>query len=346
MYRAIMEKDSAYEGIFYVGVRTAGIFCRPICPARKPKFESVEFFATRQDALYGGYRPCLRCRPMEVGPRPPDLVERLLRAVEKAPSGRLREADLRAMDIDPSTARRQFQRYFGMTFHAYHRARRMGLALHEVRKGNDVIDAQIDTGFESASGFREAFAKVFGTPPSGAKDLRCLYARWMETPLGSMLGLAGDEGLYLLEFVDRRGLENEIRRLRKRLKCAVVPGTNGHLEKIDRELRNYFTGKSIDFSVPLVPIGTEFQQQVWRQLLQIQPGLTRSYAEMAALLGRPAAVRAVGRANGDNTLSIVIPCHRVIGTDGSLTGYGGGLWRKKWLLDHEQEFTAAGQTLA
>ena len=94
-----------------------------------------------------------------------------------------------------------------------------------------------------------------------------------------------------------------------------------------------------------MPIGTEFQQQVWRQLLQIQPGLTRSYAEMAALLGRPAAVRAVGRANGDNTLSIVIPCHRVIGTDGNLTGYGGGLWRKKWLLEHEQEFTAAGQTL-
>jgi AraC family transcriptional regulator of adaptative response/methylated-DNA-[protein]-cysteine methyltransferase len=337
MYRALMEKDSSFEGIFYVAVKTTGIFCRPTCTARKPKRENIEYFATPQEALYAGYRPCLRCRPMENGQRPPALVVRLLRAVEQAPTERFRDEDLLGLNIDPSTARRQFKRYFGMTFHAYHRARRMGLALHEVRKGNDVIDAQIETGFESASGFRDAFAKVFGKAPSSAKNVNCLYARWLETPLGAMLALADDDGLHLLEFVDRRGLENELLRLTRR-KCAIVPGDHRHLEQIAAELHGYFSGASLSFNVPLAPAGSEFQMQVWRQLQRIPPGETRSYGEMAAALGRPSAVRAVGRANGDNTLSIVIPCHRVIGADGSLTGYGGGLARKQWLLEHERKY--------
>ena len=343
MYRAMLEKDSSFEGIFFVGVRTTGIFCRPICPARKPKLENVEYFATARDALYGGYRPCLRCRPMEGGQRLPELLDRLMQAVEKVPAGRLSEADLRALDIDPSTARRQFKRYFGMTFHAYHRARRMGLALHQVRKGNDVIDAQLETGFESASGFRDAFARVFGTSPSLAKGTHCLYARHLETPLGPMLALADDTGVRLLEFVDRRGLENEIRRLTRRLKCAVVPGRHRHLDNIDADLRRYFSGAALDFTASLAPLGSDFQMQVWRQLQRIPPGEMLSYGDMATAIGRPSAVRAVGRANGDNTLSIVIPCHRVIGADGSLTGYGGGLWRKQWLLEHEQKYRSRGK---
>ena len=264
-----------------------------------------------------------------------------MRVVEMVPAGRLREADLRAMDIDPSTARRQFKRYFGMTFHAYHLARRMGLALHEVRKGNDVIDAQLETGFESASGFRDAFAMVFGTSPSLAKGINCLYARHLETPLGPMLALADDAGVRLLEFVDRRGLENEIRRLTRRLKCAVAPGRHRHLDNIDADLRAYFSGASLDFTASLAPLGSDFQMWVWRRLQRIPPGETLSYGDMAAAIGRPSAVRAVGRANGDNTLSIVIPCHRVIGADGSLTGYGGGLWRKQWLLVHERKHRGA-----
>src|SRR5258706_10058023 len=133
MYQALLNRDPSFEGIFYVGVRTTGIFCRPTCTAKKPARENVDFFATPNEALHGGYRPCLRCHPMDPDKRPPGLIERLRAEVERAPGGRLTDKELADLKIDPSTARRQFQRHYGMTFQAYHRARRMGLALREVR---------------------------------------------------------------------------------------------------------------------------------------------------------------------------------------------------------------------
>src|SRR6202163_3707960 len=166
MYRALVNRDASFEGIFYVGVRTTGIFCRPTCTAKKPARENVDFFATQSEALHGGYRPCLRCHPMDPGKRPPKLIERLRVEVERAPDGRLTDKELTALAIDPSTARRQFKRHYGMTFQAYHRARRMGLALSEVRKGSRVDEARNGSGFESESGFREAFTKIFGEPPT------------------------------------------------------------------------------------------------------------------------------------------------------------------------------------
>ena len=336
MFRAFTERDSEYEGVFFTAVRTTGIFCRPTCPARKPKRENVEFFATAGGAMYAGFRPCLRCRPMEHGSRPPPLVARLQAAIEAAPSGRIRDGDLRAMGVDPSTARRQFQKHFGMSFHAYHRARRMGMALQNVRQGGAVIDAQLDQGFESGSGFREAFAKVFGQAPANADKAACLLARWIETPLGSMLALADDAGLHLIEFTDRRGLEREILLLRKRTHGAIVPGAHRHLDAIAAQIGEYFAGTRQEFDVPLAFHGSEFQCRVWNELRRIAPGTTRSYSEMARRVGRPLAVRAVGTANGANPLCIVVPCHRVIRADGSLCGYGGGIWRKQWLLDHER----------
>lgn len=343
MFRAFNERDSEYEGVFFVAVKTTGIFCRPTCSARKPKPENVEFFATGRDAMYAGFRPCLRCRPLENGSRPSALVEQLRKAIEAAPSGRIREGDLRDMGIDPSTARRQFQKHFGMTFHAYHRARRMGLALQKVRKGTAVIDAQLDEGFESGSGFREAFAKVFGQPPANAGKAACLLARWIDTPLGSMLALADDAGLHLIEFTDRRGLEREILMLRRRTGSAIVPGSHRYLDQIAREIGEYFAGTRTEFDTPVVMHGSDFQQRVWNELQRIPPGTTRSYSDMAARVGRPAAIRAVGTANGANPLCIVVPCHRVIRADGSLCGYGGGIWRKQWLLDHENEMVEAAK---
>jgi AraC family transcriptional regulator of adaptative response/methylated-DNA-[protein]-cysteine methyltransferase len=298
--------------------------------------ENVEYFGTTRDALLGGYRPCSRCHPLEKERPAPELVRRLCESIEQAPEGKVTSADLLALGIDPSTARRQFQRYYGMTFHAYHRARRMGLALHQVRSGGSVIEAQLDTGFDSASGFWEAFRRVFGTAPSQSAKVHCLQARTIETPLGATLALADREGLHLLEFADRRGLENEIGRVRERLKCAIVPGNNSILEVIAQELAAYFAGTSLTFSVPLVLGGSVFERSVWEMLRRIQPGETWSYAELALRLGRASATRAVGRANGRNNLALVIPCHRVIRADGSLCGYGGGIWRKQWLLDHER----------
>ena len=343
MYRALVNRDTTFEGVFFVGVKTTGIFCRPTCPARKPKPENVEYFPNTRDALYAGYRPCARCQPMDTEKQAPDLVRKLRDLVEQAPSGKITGVQLRALGIDPSTARRQFQRYCGMTFAAYHRARRMGLALHEIRDGESVIGAQIDHGYDSASGFLDAFKDVFGTPPSKAEQAACLSAKWIDTPLGAMLALADNDGLHLLEFVDRRGLENEIGHIRRRTRSVVVPGENTHLRTIAAELKDYFAGKSLRFSVPVVVHGSTFEGSVWRELQTIAPGATRSYSEMAERLQNARAVRAVGRANGRNCIAIVIPCHRVIRADGSLCGYGGGVWRKQWLLAHERRGVAGSQ---
>ena len=339
MYRALVNRDTTFEGVFFAGVRTTGIFCRPTCPAKKPKAENVEYFASSAEALYAGYRPCSRCRPLDRDKQAPELVRRLCEAVEQSPGQRISDSDLRSMGIDPSTARRQFRRYYGLTFQAYSRARRMGLALHEIRGGESVIGAQLDHGFESASGFWEAFKQLFGAPPSRAEGVNCLYARWIDTPLGAMVALGGEDGIHLLEFVDRRGLENDILKIRKRAKCFIVPGNNSHLDQIGEEVKKYFSGSAMRFTVPVVTAGSSFEQAVWKLLQTIPPGRTWSYAQLAQKLGKPGASRAVGRANGRNCLAIVIPCHRVIRADGELCGYGGGIWRKKWLLEYERQTT-------
>lgn len=338
MYRALVNRDASFEGIFLVGVRTTGIFCRPTCPSKKPARENVEFFPSRNEALIGGYRPCLRCHPMDPVQPAPELIERLRAEVEKAPDGRLTDKELAAIAIDPSTARRQFKRYYGMTFQAYHRARRMGLALREVRRGERVEDARNGSGFASESGFREAFTKIFGEPPTTAKRRDCLFAERLTTPLGTMLAVADEEGLRLLEFGDRRALENELPLLRQRLKKTVVPGEHPCLTATRKQLADYFAGKNLSFDIPLAPAGSEFQLRAWKILCSIPVGETRSYSWMAEKLGDPGARRAVGRANGTNMMAIIIPCHRVIRADGSLCGYGGGLWRKKWLLEHERKW--------
>lgn len=336
MYDALVQRDSTFEGIFFVGVRTTGIFCRPTCSAKKPARQNVEFFPSPNEALHGGYRPCLRCRPMDPVQRPPELIERLRAEVEKAPDGRLTDKELAGLAIDPSTARRQFKRHYGMTFQAYHRARRMGLALREVQKGERVENVRNGSGFESQSGFRDAFTKIFGETPTAAKRQGGLFAERIETPLGSMLAIADDAGLRLLEFVDRRALERELTILRSRLQTNVVPGEHRYLGQVRKQLGDYFSGKNLEFTVPLAPVGSPFQLRDWQMLQTIPLGETRSYSWMAEQMGDKEMRRAVGRANGENMLCIIIPCHRVIRADGTLCGYGGGLWRKKWLLEHER----------
>src|SRR5437660_448187 len=315
MYRALVNRDSSFEGIFFVGVRTTGIFCRPTCTAKKPARQNVDFFATPSEALHGGYRPCLRCNPMDPSERPPKLIERLRAEVERAPDGRLTDKELAALSIDPSTARRQFKRHYGMTFQAYHRARRMGLALRDVRKSGRVDEARNGSGFESQSGFREAFTKIFGEPPTTARARDPLLAERIDTPLGAMIAVADDEGLRLLEFADRRALESELSTLRQRLKTNVVPGEHRHLKAVRSQLADYFSGKNLEFDIPLAPVGSPFQLRAWKILQAIPVGETRSYSWMAKRLGDENARRAVGRANGTNMICIVIPCHRVIRAD-------------------------------
>ena len=201
--------------------------------------------------------------------------------------------------------------------------------------------AAFEQGYESLIAFYDAFRALLDTTPARGRDTQPLYFTRIDTPLGPMLAAASDDGLALLEFIDRRMLETQLRRLSTALGNAIVPGTNAILEQTVTELKEYFEGNRRQFTVPLVFAGSDFQQGVWRELLTVPYAATRSYGEQARRLGKPEAVRAVARANGDNRIAIIIPCHRIIGSDGKLTGYGGGIHRKRWLLDHEMR-TAGG----
>jgi len=352
MFRALVERDTSLDGVFVAAIRTTGIFCRPGCGARKPLRRNVEFFAAPREAMHAGYRPCKRCKPLDAGAVRPEWVALIVAAVEASKDRRVSGDDLRAMGIAPERASRWFKANYGMTFQAYCRARRMGEAMKMIREGTSVGRVAAKTGYESESGFREAFENIFGAPPhpqpgkaragDGPQQPRELVACWVETPLGPMLGAASDAGVSLLEFVDRRALATQIATLRRRVAGIVRPGTNTHLERLKRELGAYFAGRSATFTATVESPGTEFQSRVWDALRAIPSGTTRSYLDIARQIGRPTATRAVARANGDNRLAILIPCHRVIGADGSATGYGGGIWRKEWLLEHEREMAGKG----
>jgi AraC family transcriptional regulator, regulatory protein of adaptative response / methylated-DNA-[protein]-cysteine methyltransferase len=338
-YQAMIDKNSEYEGIFFVGVKTTGVFCRPTCPARKPLFENCEFFETAQEALLASYRPCKRCQPLSHPNQVSKLIQKLVEAVEENPEKRWKDEDFNRLSVDASTARRQFKKRFGMTFVGYARARRMGIAMKQIRGGEAVIEAQLSTGYESSSGFRDAFSKIMGAAPTKLNSENILRASWLDTPLGPMVAIADDQMLYLLEFVDRRGLEREVERLRKRTKSAIIPGHTQPISSIERELRLYFAGELKEFKTPLYYLGSPFQKRVWEELKKIPLGETRSYAHIANAMGKPTAYRAVAQANGANQLCLIIPCHRVINTNGELGGYGGGLKRKEWLINHEKGMT-------
>jgi AraC family transcriptional regulator of adaptative response/methylated-DNA-[protein]-cysteine methyltransferase len=336
MLRAFEASDGTFDGVFLTAVRTTGIFCRPACPARKPKPENIEFYPSVQSALQAGYRPCLRCRPMEQEGGAPAWLRPLLDLVEQDPTARITDQAIRDLDLEPVRVRRWFRATYGMTFHAWQRARRLGLALGRIREGEDLTRAAYGHGYESPSAFRDAFSRLFGDTPGQSRDLRPVHLSRIATPLGPMVAGASDAGISLLEFADRPMLETQCRRLRQRLPVALVPGRHPLIEQLEEELAGYFEGVVREFSVPLEISGTPFQERAWAYLRSIPHGETRSYDQEARAIGRPGAHRAVGRANGDNRLAILIPCHRVVRSDGSLSGYGGGLWRKRWLLERER----------
>jgi AraC family transcriptional regulator of adaptative response/methylated-DNA-[protein]-cysteine methyltransferase len=336
MQRASRSRDASYDGVFFLAVKTTGIFCRPSCPAKKPKPENVDYFPSAREALFAGFRPCLRCRPLDTDGRPPDWVGGLLSEIERDPAARLNDLELRRRGLEPARVRRFFQKEYGMTFHAYRRARRLGGALDLIRRGERAEDAGWDAGYESSSGFREAFAKTFGARPGAARDADCVRIGWVESPVGPLLLGATGGGVALLEFTDRRALETQLATLRKRTGRALVPGTNDHVETAKEQLGEYFAGRRRDFELPIEAPGTPFENEVWDALRRIPYGETRSYEQLATEVGRPGGSRAVGQANGRNRVAIVIPCHRVVNKGGELGGYGGGLWRKRFLLDLEQ----------
>ena len=336
MQRAYLQSDATYDGVFVLGVQTTGVFCRPSCGARKPQPKNVDFFATAREAVFAGYRPCKRCQPMAAAGEPPQWVRQLLSHIDRSPDQRITDTSIRSLGIDPARARRYFKRNYGMTFQAYCRGRRLGSALAQIRKGEKLDHVTLGHGYESHSGFRDAFARTFGTPPGKARTTDCLLVTWIESPLGPLIAGATDKHLVLLEFTERRMLEAQFVTVQKVFKRPILPGDNTVLRKTREELSAYFKGTLRKFTVPFEYPGSEFQKRVWDGLLKIPYGKTISYEELADRINAPHAQRAVGHANGVNRIAIVIPCHRVVNKGGKLGGYGGGLWRKQRLLELEQ----------
>jgi len=251
-----------------VAVATTNVFCRPGCPAPAPRAVNTERLATAREALFAGYRPCLRCRP---------LAER----------------------------------------------------------GGNVTDAEL----RRAEALRPALAAARRTRRhrSGA---RAVVLSLVHTPLGRMLAGVTDDGLALLEYTDRPMLPTQLATLTRRLRRPLVAGRHPLHDELQAQLDAYFAGHRQTFDLPVVAPGSPFQERVWAALRRIAPGATVSYEELAAGVGHPGAQRAVGTANGANRLAVVIPCHRVVHKSGETGNYGGGRWRKAWLLDHERAMTA------
>ncbi len=334
-YKAFIERDSSFEGVFVVGVKTTGIFCRPTCPA-KPKLENIEFYPSAQEAMQHGYRPCKVCKPLEKEGNPPAGINRLLKYMEENPAIKIKDADLEKMELEPNQVRRWFMKNYKMTFHAYQRMHRINNAFQRFQSGQSVTNVAFDSGYDSLSGFGSTFKQIIGASPQKSKDKRIVTMTRIETELGTMIAGATGKGICMFEFADYKLIDLELKQLETALKAPLVQGDSVFFEQLRDQLEQYFRGERREFDIPLDLVGTDFQKKVWLGLLQIPYGCTTTYACQAELLGMPSAVRAVANANGKNKVSIILPCHRVIGADGTLTGYGGGIWRKKKLLELEQ----------
>lgn len=340
-YQALLNRDSQFLGSFVAAVKTTGIFCLPTCTARKPKKHNVDFYPDAAAALRAGYRPCKICTPTSSGVEmPPDVYQAMsMIAGKEAP--RVRDADLRAAGIVPETVRRWCKRRFGMTFQAYQRLLRLNASYSALKSGSGVLEAGLAANYESESGFYHAYERVMRQSPGARGRTPVITIQHIDTSLGPMLAGTSDQGLCLLEFTDRRMLETQLNTLHKRLGAVYLYGDNDILAQTKAQLAAYFDGSLTRFTIALDTPGTEFQNEVWKVLQRIPYGQTQSYAAQAREIGRPRAVRAVAAANGHNRIAIIIPCHRVIGSDGSLTGYGGGMPRKRWLLAHEARVAEA-----
>lgn len=336
MYQASFEKNSDFEGVFWMGVKTTGIFCRPTCTARKPKPENVEFFDNTKDAIKKGYRPCKVCKPLENPDETPVEIQKLMDELSADPSLKFKDYDLVKRGLEPANVRRWFLKHHGMTFHTFQRMFKINSAFKKLQQGENVLDVALDNGYESLSGFNDSFKNVFGVSPKNSKMQKIVDLKRIETPLGTMIACANENGICMLEFSDRKALPTELKDISKHFDANIVQGENPHFKTLEKELEEYFEGKLKDFTVPLAPVGTDFQKKVWKILRTIPYGTTRTYQQQADILGNPKAVRAVANANGLNKISIIIPCHRVIGSNGTLTGYGGGIWRKQKLLELEK----------
>lgn len=316
----------------FTAVITTGIFCNDQCPAQPPRTENQLKLKSVRDCLGIGCRPCKRCKPMHVDGGP-EWLQPLFNLVEAQDKKQelVDEQRLRTLGLSKQYLGRWFATHHDMTFDAYCRTRRLAAEL-----GTRFCDQQS----EDVVGRKTRFQALLKRKSSALATTECaqtLLVNRLLTPLGPMIVCSSEQGICMLEFADRRMLETQVVRIAKLFDAQFRVGVNAPIRQLACELDEYFAGMRTQFDVQLMDFATEFQNSVWEQLKSIPLGKTSTYQQLAVQLKKPQAVRAVGRANGDNRISILIPCHRVVGSDGSLTGYGGGLDRKKWLLDHERK---------
>ncbi|MGQ0589669.1 MAG: bifunctional DNA-binding transcriptional regulator/O6-methylguanine-DNA methyltransferase Ada [Sphingosinicella sp.] len=330
-WAAFERRDRAWDGRLVGGVRTTGIYCRPSCPARRPKRENVEFFPDGAGARAAGYRACLRCEPDEVNrvEIALDKAYRLLRQADEAPS---LETLAEAVGYSPHHFHRLFKRATGVTPAAYYRNLRARRAEAALSENDRITDAIYDAGYSGPARFYADAKGRLGMTPSAWRDGgRGETIRWAtaQTDLGTMLVAATDKGICRLSF------DEDENALRARFPNAEI--AHGGDEMTELVLRTVAAVNAPEkpHDLPLDVHGTAFQEAVWRELQKIPAGETRTYAQIAAAVGRPAAVRAAGTANGANNVAVLIPCHRVIRTDGTPGGYAYGLERKAKLLARE-----------
>jgi AraC family transcriptional regulator of adaptative response/methylated-DNA-[protein]-cysteine methyltransferase len=337
LHRALERRDREAGHGFLYGVRSTKVVCRFDCPARTPKPQNRVFFTSLEEAASAGYRPCLRCRP---GGEKEPLAAELKALLDEAPEKRWSEAELLRLGYCPRSVRRAFIRTYGRSFLDMARKARVVRGSLAARRGERMIEAQLDAGFESASGFREAAGRLLGRSLQELRRPSPLGLTFITTPIGVMAAAATKDALWVLEFADRAELAEELLAAERGSGLALSLSSNEGTEAIEREVAAYFAGDLEAFSQRPVRYGSRFLSGVHDALSTISPGTTISYKELAEKIGRPGAFRAVARANAANRLALIVPCHRVIASNGKLSGYAGGVWRKQWLLEHEKRHAA------
>ncbi len=341
-WEMVEQRSVAADALFVYAVKTTGVFCRPSCPSRRPLRGSVEFFATPELARAAGYRPCKRCQPGGEHPQQKlvglacDYIERNLDTTITL------EALGKLMGLSPFHAQRVFRRTLGVTPRQYQQARRMERLRGELVRRASVTDAIYESGFSSGSRVYEHSAAEIGMTPTefrkNARGLRISYGI-AESPLGKVLVAVTGAGVCAVAFGN---LECELEDdLRGRFALAEITRDDAGLGETLRHVVSRLSEHPLAAELPLDVRATAFQRRVWTALQAIPRGETRTYAQVAAGIGQPTAVRAVARACASNPVAVVIPCHRVVGSDGKLTGYRWGVERKQRLLELEQAAQAS-----
>jgi AraC family transcriptional regulator of adaptative response/methylated-DNA-[protein]-cysteine methyltransferase len=337
-WTAVVARDAAFDGQFVTAVETTGIYCRPSCPAKRPKRENVRFFATPAEAERAGFRPCKRCKPTEasLAEQQAEKVRAACRLIETADEAPKLDDLAKAVGLSPYHFHRLFKAVLGVTPKAYATAHRHNRVRDELGRSATVTQAIYGAGFNSNGRFYANSSEILGMTPSqfraGGAEAEIKFAIG-QSSLGLVLIAASDKGVCAILFGDDP--DGLVRDLNKQFPRARLLGGDAAFEALAAKVIRFVEDPRPGLDLPLDIRGTAFQHRVWQALRRIPAGSTASYAEIAKAIGAPKAVRAVARACATNRIAVAIPCHRVIGSDGSLTGYAGGLERKRALLAKE-----------